>query len=112
MRSIAPVWDTATRRGSCWAVPRCLPPYPRAHAMPLSALYVLLSAMLLALLLRGVAFEFHFKAHRWQFVRDGVFAAGNTLATFFQGITLGAAVDPPRPYIRRVMKKNQPLQYN
>ena len=50
--------------------------------------------MLLGLIFRGVAFEFRFKAddahrHWW----DKAFIGGSVVATFFQGVTLGAFID-------------------
>jgi cytochrome d ubiquinol oxidase subunit II len=56
------------------------------------ALYAPLVAMLLGLVFRGVAFEFRFKTRRGQFLWDWAFAAGSTIATFSQGIALGALV--------------------
>lgn len=58
----------------------------------LPALYLPLSLMLIALIFRGVAFEFRFKARRkagW----NAAFNWGSTVATFCQGVTLGAIVN-------------------
>jgi cytochrome d ubiquinol oxidase subunit II len=68
--------------------------FPLAYAVLLSALYIPILLMLLGLILRGVAFEFRFKAdegHRpfW----DVAFSGGSYLAAFCQGATLGAFVD-------------------
>ena len=55
------------------------------------ALYVPLIAMLIALIFRGVAFEFRWRAaakSHW----DWAFAGGSMLATFAQGVALGALV--------------------
>src|SRR5947209_2784069 len=64
--------------------------FPLAYAIVLPALYAPLIAMLLGLIFRGVAFEFRWRhaAHRrwWDFG----FFAGSLLATFMQGVTLGA----------------------
>jgi cytochrome d ubiquinol oxidase subunit II len=48
--------------------------------------------MLIALIFRGVAFEFRFKADRSKRVWDYAFHYGSLLATFAQGMVLGAFV--------------------
>ena len=89
MNSIAPVWDG----NETWLIlggGGLLAAFPLAYAIVLPALYAPLIAMLLALVLRGVAFEFRWRdpAHRrWW---DRSFHAGSLVATFAQGITLGA----------------------
>lgn len=89
MNSIAPVWDG----NETWLVlggGGLLAAFPLAYAIILPALYAPLIAMLLGLIFRGVAFEFRWRdpAHRpfW----DVAFAAGSLVATFAQGVTLGA----------------------
>ena len=65
--------------------------FPVAYAVVMTALYAPLIAMLLALVFRGVAFEFRWRAarkSRW----DLAFAGGSMLATFAQGVALGALV--------------------
>ena len=62
--------------------------------MLLSALYIPVFLMLAGLIWRGVAFEFRFKAdeaHRpfW----DKAFAWGSYIATFSQGVALGAFIN-------------------
>ncbi|HEY7084152.1 MAG TPA: cytochrome d ubiquinol oxidase subunit II [Hyphomicrobiaceae bacterium] len=90
MNSIAPVWDG----NETWLVlggGGLLAAFPVAYAIVLTALYAPLTAMLLALIFRGVAFEFRWRAFRkrhW----DWAFAGGSMLATFAQGIALGALV--------------------
>ena len=56
------------------------------------ALYVPIILMLVALIFRGVAFEFRFKAERSKFLWDNAFLYGSLVATFFQGMVLGAFV--------------------
>jgi Cytochrome bd-type quinol oxidase, subunit 2 len=68
--------------------------FPLAYSLILSALYLPLVLMLTGLIWRGVAFEFRFKAdehHRpfW----DRAFTCGSYVATFFQGVALGAFID-------------------
>ncbi len=89
MNSIAPVWDG----NETWLVlggGGLLAAFPLAYAIILPALYAPLIAMLLGLVLRGVAFEFRWRdpAHRrlWDFA----FTLGSATATFAQGVTLGA----------------------
>ncbi|GJD72425.1 hypothetical protein CFIICLFH_0639 [Methylobacterium goesingense] len=48
--------------------------------------------MLIAPIFRSVAFEFRFKANRSQFVWDNAFHYGFLVATFAQGMVLGAFV--------------------
>jgi cytochrome d ubiquinol oxidase subunit II len=64
--------------------------FPLAYAIILPALYAPIIAMLLALIFRGVAFEFRWRdpAHRpWW---DVAFTFGSVMAALAQGITLGA----------------------
>ena len=89
MNSIAPVWDG----NETWLVMGgggLLAAFPLAYGLILSALYAPIVAMLLALVFRGVAFEFRWRdpAHRgfW----DVAFTGGSLLAAFSQGIMLGA----------------------
>jgi cytochrome d ubiquinol oxidase subunit II len=91
MNAIAPVWDG----NETWLVlggGGLLAAFPLAYAIILPALYAPLIAMLLGLVFRGVAFEFRWRdpAHRplW----DLGFFLGSLLATFAQGVTLGALV--------------------
>jgi len=89
MNSIAPVWDG----NETWLVMGgggLLAAFPLAYAIILPALYAPLTAMLLGLVLRGVAFEFRWRdpAHRKAW--DIAFPLGSAVATLAQGITLGA----------------------
>ncbi len=89
MNAIAPVWDG----NETWLVlggGGLMAAFPLAYAIILPALYAPLIAMLLGLVFRGVAFEFRWRdaAHRrgW----DTGFFLGSLVATFAQGVTLGA----------------------
>jgi len=89
MNSIAPVWDG----NETWLVlggGGLLAAFPLAYAVVLPALYVPLIAMLLALVFRGVAFEFRWRdpAHRQAW--DIAFQGGSFVAAFMQGVALGA----------------------
>jgi cytochrome d ubiquinol oxidase subunit II len=88
MNSVAPFWDG----NETWLVlggTGLLVAFPFAYAVIMSALYVPLILMLLALVFRGVAFEFRWVAkphhHKW----DLAFTAGSTVAAFCQGLMLG-----------------------
>ena len=84
----------ATRPGWCWVAPGCWRRFPLAYGVLLSALYIPILLMLMGLILRGVAFEFRFKAN-WAAGRiwDVAFAGGSYLAAFCQGAALGAFID-------------------
>ena len=89
VNSIAPVWDgnetwLVMGGGGLFAV------FPLAYSIILPALYPTLIGMLLALILRGVAFEFRFRATSWgRFWWDAAFCGGSIVAAFCQGLTLG-----------------------
>ncbi|MDP3658622.1 cytochrome d ubiquinol oxidase subunit II [Phenylobacterium sp.] len=89
MNSVAPVWDG----NETWLVlggGGLMAAFPLAYAVVMPAVYAPLIAMLLALIFRGVAFEFRWRdpAHRafW----DVAFTGGSVLAAFAQGVVLGA----------------------
>ncbi|HVV68769.1 MAG TPA: cytochrome d ubiquinol oxidase subunit II [Gammaproteobacteria bacterium] len=92
MNSIAPLWDG----NETWLVlggAGLFAAFPKAYAVVLSALYLPLILFLFGLILRGVAFEFRFKAKRHQYLWDCSFAVGSFLATFMQGMVLGHFVE-------------------
>ncbi|TXG83823.1 MAG: cytochrome d ubiquinol oxidase subunit II [Sphingomonadales bacterium] len=89
MNSIAPVWDG----NETWLVMGgggLLAAFPLAYAIILPALYAPLTAMLLGLVLRGVAFEFRWRDPGHRRLWDAAFTLGSMVATFAQGLTLGA----------------------
>jgi cytochrome bd ubiquinol oxidase subunit II len=89
MNAIAPVWDG----NETWLVlggGGLLAAFPLAYAIILPALYAPLIAMLLALVFRGVAFEFRWRDPGHRKYWDFGFFAGSLVATLAQGITLGA----------------------
>ena len=89
MNSVAPVWDG----NETWLVMGgggLLAAFPLAYGMILSALYAPIIAMLLALVFRGVAFEFRWRDPRHRVLWDVAFSGGSVVATVAQGITLGA----------------------
>ncbi|MFV3368717.1 cytochrome d ubiquinol oxidase subunit II [Pseudomonas sp. NY15435] len=93
MNTVAPVWDG----NETWLVlggAALFGAFPVAYSAVLSALYLPLMLMLVGLIFRGVAFEFRFKArankrHLW----DKSFIVGSLVATFFQGVALGAFIE-------------------
>ena len=93
MNTVAPVWDG----NETWLVlggAGLFGAFPMAYAVVLEALYLPLILMLVGLIFRGVAFEFRFKAtaqkrHIW----DKAFIWGSLVATFFQGVALGAFIE-------------------
>jgi cytochrome d ubiquinol oxidase subunit II len=92
MNSIAPIWDG----NETWLVfggTLLLAAFPLAYATLLPALYVPLVVMLFALIFRGLAFEFRFRARRFRYVWDWAFSGGSALAGFCQGVILGAFID-------------------
>ncbi len=91
MNSVAPVWDgnetwLVMGGGGLFAV------FPLAYAVVMPALYMPITLMLLALVFRGVAFEYRWRTERWKKVWDVAFAGGSFVAAFCQGIALGALV--------------------
>lgn len=89
MNSVAPVWDG----NETWLVlggGGLMAAFPLAYAIVLPALYAPLIAMLLALVLRGVAFEFRWRDPGHRALWDAAFTTGSLVATFAQGVTLGA----------------------
>src|SRR5215207_8798263 len=91
INSIAPVWDG----NETWLVfggTLLIAAFPLAYATLLPAFYVPLLAMLFALIFRGIAFEFRFRATRFRRLWDLAFAGGSTLAAFCQGVVLGGFI--------------------
>ncbi|WP_119458371.1 cytochrome d ubiquinol oxidase subunit II [Rhodospirillaceae bacterium SYSU D60014] len=91
MNSVAPIWDG----NETWLVlggAGLLAAFPLAYAIILPALYIPLTVMLLALIFRGVAFEFRFKAEASRPLWDRAFNLGSLVATGAQGIVLGAFI--------------------
>jgi len=92
MNTAAPIWDG----NETWLVlggAGLLAAFPSAYALILSTLYLPVLLMLIALIFRGVAFEFRFKATRGRRFWGGAFALGSMVAAFAQGLMLGAIVE-------------------
>jgi cytochrome d ubiquinol oxidase subunit II len=91
MNTVAPIWDgnetwLVLGGGGLFAV------FPLAYAIIMPALYAPIIVMLLALIFRGVAFEFRFKTVRGRVLWDFSFAFGSIMAALSQGIALGTLV--------------------
>jgi cytochrome d ubiquinol oxidase subunit II len=90
--SIGPFWD-ANETWLVLGVGILLVAFPLAHGVILSALYLPVAAMLLGLILRGVAFELRFKATGWhREVWNHAFFFGSVIAAVAQGAMLGGVV--------------------
>jgi cytochrome d ubiquinol oxidase subunit II len=92
MGAIIPIWDG----NETWLVVTGVVlwgAFPLVYATLLSAFYLPLLLMLAGLILRGVAFEFRHKTERWRWLWDASFAGGSLVATFMQGLTVGALVE-------------------
>lgn len=93
MNSVAPVWDG----NETWLVlggAALFGAFPLAYAVILDALAIPLTLMLVALIFRGVAFEFRFKAdenHRYFW--DRAFLISSVVATFVQGVVVGSVIE-------------------
>ncbi len=88
MSSVAPFWDG----NETWLVlggGGMLAAFPLAYSILFSALYIPIILMLLALILRGVAFEFRWAAKPNHKYWDLAFSGGSIVAAFAQGFVLG-----------------------
>ena len=90
MRSVAPFWDgnetwLVLGGGGLWVA------FPQAYAVIMPALYIPVIVMLLALVFRGIAFEFRTvsRSKTWLNV---AFTVGSGLAAFSQGVILGGLI--------------------
>src|SRR4029077_14828703 len=84
-----PFWD-ANETWLVLGIGLLLVAFPLAHGEILGALYLPVAAMLVGLMLRGVAFELRVKAEGWhRELWNWLFWAGSTLASFAQGLMLG-----------------------
>jgi len=91
MNSVAPYWDgnetwLVLGGGGLWVA------FPHAYAVIMPAFYLPVIVMLLALVFRGVAFEFRWISQSSRAYWNFAFAAGSTLAAFCQGVILGGLV--------------------
>jgi cytochrome d ubiquinol oxidase subunit II len=91
INSIAPIWDG----NETWLVMSgvvLLAAFPLAFAIIIPAVYFPILIMLLALVFRGVAFEFRFRDAERMMFWDYAFCYGSGVATFAQGVVLGSFI--------------------
>ena len=92
MNTVAPVWDG----NETWLVlggGGLLAAFPLAYSVLMPALYLPVLLMLAGLILRGVAFEFRFRARdRGRRFWTQMFAGGSTLTAVAQGLILGGFI--------------------
>jgi cytochrome d ubiquinol oxidase subunit II len=91
VNTVAPFWDgnetwLILGGGGLWVA------FPRAYAVLMPAMYIPIILMLLALVFRGVAFEFRSVARTSKPWWNRAFWLGSTLAGFFQGVILGGLI--------------------
>jgi cytochrome d ubiquinol oxidase subunit II len=89
--AVSPVWDG----NETWLVLTAsilFAVFPLAYATLLSAFYFPLIVMLVALIFRGVAFEFRYKSACLRPFWDAGFVGGSLVASFMQGTAVGALV--------------------
>src|SRR3954465_13868295 len=95
--SIAPYWD-ANETWLVLGIGLLLVAFPVANGEILGALYLPVAAMLVGLMLRGVAFELRVKAEgRHRELWNWLFWAGSPRASFAQGVMLGRYVTGFQP---------------
>ena len=91
MNSVAPFWDG----NETWLVlggGGLLVAFPLAYAIIMPAIYLPLTIMLLALVFRGVSFEFRWVAKPRHHMWDFAFSGGSIAAAFTQGLILGTFI--------------------
>jgi cytochrome d ubiquinol oxidase subunit II len=91
MSAVAPVWDG----NETWLVVSGVilwGAFPVVYSILMSAFYLPVLLMLAGLILRGVAFEFRYRAERLRWIWSASFAGGSLVATFTQGLMVGALV--------------------
>lgn len=90
--SIGPFWD-ANETWLVLGVGVLLVAFPMAHGVILGSLYLPVALMLMALTLRGVAFDFRVKARaQHKPLWDRAFYTGSLLAGWSQGFMLGGLI--------------------
>jgi len=93
--SIAPFWDG----NETWLVMGgggLLVAFPLAYSIIMPAFYVPVIVMLLALVFRGVAFEFRVVAERTRLFWEYAFTGGSLVAALAQGMVLGGLLQGVR----------------
>ena len=91
MTAISPVWDG----NETWLVVTgtiLFGAFPLVYSTLLSAFYLPIIGMIIALIFRGVAFEFREKSTWSRPFWDRGLSLGSLVATFFQGVVIGAVI--------------------
>ena len=91
MSAVAPIWDG----NETWLVVSGVilwGAFPVVYSILMSAFYLPVLLMLAGLILRGVAFEFRYRAERLRWIWSASFAGGSLVAAFTQGLMVGALV--------------------
>ena len=91
MSAVAPIWDG----NETWLVVSGVilwGAFPVVYSILMSAFYLPVLLMLAGLILRGVAFEFRYRAERLSGIWSASFAGGSLVAAFTQGLMVGALV--------------------
>lgn len=91
INSIAPVWD-GNETWLVFGIVGLLAAFPLAFSIIIPAIYFPILVMLLALIFRGVAFEFRNRELLQAGIWDYLFYLGSLVATFAQGVILGAYI--------------------
>ncbi|WP_426418948.1 cytochrome d ubiquinol oxidase subunit II [Bradyrhizobium genosp. A] len=92
MSTVAPVWDG----NETWLIVTAVilwGAFPAVYSVLMSAFYLPVLLMVSGLILRGVAFEVRTKAERMRWIWNLSFAGGSLLASFMQGVMVGALVE-------------------
>jgi cytochrome d ubiquinol oxidase subunit II len=91
MNSVAPIWDG----NETWLIlggVGLFTAFPVAFAIIIPAVYFPILLMLLALIFRGLAFEFRYRDAEHRTFWDYGFSLGSAVAAFSQGVVLGAFI--------------------
>lgn len=92
MNSVGPVWDA----NETWLIlggAALFGIFPIAYSVVLSGLYIPVILLLMALIFRGVSFEFRGRSsEKHRHIWDKAFFYGSLFAGFFQGVIAGALV--------------------
>ncbi len=91
MNTVAPVWDG----NETWLIlggGGLFAAFPLAYAIVMPALYAPFTIMILALVFRGVAFEYRWRDEAHKRIWDVSFFLGSLVATVMQGIVLGTFI--------------------
>ncbi len=91
--------------------------FPNWYATMFSGFYLALVLMLLALIVRGVAFEFRSKDEnpRWRSLWDWCIFAGSAVPALLWGVAManivrGVPIDGKMQYVGRLLQSAQPLR--